>query len=222
MSLYERYVFPRLMEWSIGSREHLDLRRELLAGARGRVLEIGFGTGLNLPCYPERVEGVTAVEPQPMLEGRVAERIDEAPFPVELLRLDASARLPVADASFDTAVSTWTLCTIPDAVGALEEIRRALVPEGRLLYMEHGRSRSDRAAGWQDRLNPIQNVVACGCNLNREIEALIRRAEFRIISRDRFLLPDLPRPLALVFGDVYRGEAEPEPSISDAPSPDRS
>lgn len=209
MGLYQRHIFPRLMERTIGSEAHLDLRRELLATARGHVLEIGLGTGLNLPCYPERVERLTAVEPEPMLEDRLAERIREAPFPVELLRLDASGRLPLPEGSVDTGVSTWTLCTVPDAVGALRELRRALAPEGRLLFMEHGRSRSARAARWQDRLNPIQNRVACGCHLNREIDVLVRRAGFRIVSEERFLLPDLPEPLALVFADVYRGRAEP-------------
>lgn len=205
MGLYGSHIFPRLMEWTIGSEQHLEYRREALAPAAGKVLEIGFGTGLNLACYPEAVERVVGVEPEAMLEDRVRRRIAAAPMPVELLRLDASGRLPVEDGMFDTAVSTWTLCTIPDAGAALREVRRALSPGGRFLFMEHGRSDSPRVARWQDRLNPVQNVVGCGCNLNRRIDALILEAGFEITGLERFRLPKVPR----ISGEVYRGEAVP-------------
>lgn len=209
VGFYERQVFSRLMDRSLGSEPQMALRRELLDGARGRVLEIGFGTGLNLSGYPPAVEGLTAVEPSEMLKGRVRERMRRAPFPVRMLRIDASGRLPVAEGAFDTAVSTWTLCTIPDAGAALRQVRRALKPSGTFLFMEHGRSESRRAARWQDRLNPVQNFVACGCNLNRRIDALVRDAGFEILRLERFLLPEVPRPLVYVLGSVYRGEASP-------------
>lgn len=201
--LYARHLFPRLMEWAIGSEEQLELRREALATARGRVLEVGFGTGLNLSCYPEAVESLTAGDPGRVLERRVLERIAAAPFPVRRVRLEG-ARLPFPDAGFDTAVSTWTLCTIPDVEGALREIRRVLTAEGRLLFMEHGRSDDLRVARWQERLNPVERVVACGCNLDRRIDRLIADAGFRILRLERFLMPKAPR----VLGEVYRGAAQ--------------
>lgn len=201
--LYARHLFPRLMEWAIGSEQQLELRREALATARGRVLEVGFGTGLNLSCYPEAVESLTAGDPGRVLERRVLERIAAAPFPVRRVRLEG-ARLPFPDAGFDTAVSTWTLCTIPDVEGALHEIRRVLTAEGRLLFMEHGRSDEPRVARWQQRLNPVERVVACGCNLDRRIDRLIADAGFRILRLERFLMPKAPR----VLGEVYRGAAQ--------------
>lgn len=205
MSLYCRHVFPRLMEWAIGSEEQRRYRREALAEARGRVLEVGFGTGLNLPCYPEAVESVTGVDPDRVLEGRVRRRVAAAPFPVHRLELDAAGQLPVEAGSFDTAVSTWTLCTIGDPTAAVVEIRRALRPDGALLFMEHGRSDAPRVARWQDRLNPLQNRLACGCNLNRRIDGLLREAGLRIAALERFLMPGAPR----VLGEIYRGVAVP-------------
>lgn len=203
MGIYARHVFPRLMERAIGTEEHMEHRRETLAPARGRVLEIGFGTGLNLPCYPDAVEELVAVEPRPALPRRVRERIRAAPFPVIRIEAEAGGSLPLEEGSFDTAVSTWTLCTIPDAVAALRRVRRLLAPGGRLLFLEHGRSDDPRTARWQDRLNPIQNVVGLGCNLNREIGRLIRAAGFEIEELERFRLSGAPR----VAGEVYRGVA---------------
>lgn len=200
--LYARHVFPRLMEWAIGSEAQLAYRGDALAEARGRVLEVGFGTGLNLARYPAAVDLLVAADPERVLEERVRRRIAAAAFPVLRVRLDA-ARLPFSDAAFETATSTWTLCTIPDAVGALREIRRVLAPDGRFLFMEHGRSDAPGAARWQDRLNPVQNVVARGCHLNRRIDALIREAGFEIRRLERFRMPKTPR----VLGEIYRGAA---------------
>lgn len=219
--LYARHLFPRLMEWAIGTEDQLDLRRETLGAASGRVLEVGFGTGLNLACYPREVESLTGGEAERPLEDRVRRRIAAAPFPVRRVRLDA-ARLPFRDLSFDTAVSTWTLCTIADPVRALREIHRVLTPDGRLLFMEHGRSDRPRVARWQDRLNPIERIVACGCNLNRRIDSLISEAGFEIRRLERFLLPKAPR----VVGEVYRGRAAPNAagarraSLRRAPAPE--
>lgn len=205
MGLYARHIFPRLMEWAIGSAEQLAYRRDALAAAHGVVLELGFGTGLNLSCYPETVKAVTGLDPERMLESRVERRTVQAAMPVRLLHLDAASRLPFDSATFDTAVSTWTLCTIPDAISALRETHRVLKPEGRLLFLEHGRSEEPRVARWQDLLNPVENVVGCGCNLNRRIDVLIRQAGFKIVHLERFQMPETPR----VLGEVYRGEAIP-------------
>jgi ubiquinone/menaquinone biosynthesis C-methylase UbiE len=179
------------------------LRPEALAGARGEVLEIGFGTGLNLPHYPEGVTRLSTADPMNALRDRVRERIGAAPFPVEVHHLPADGALPFETGRFDCVTVTWTLCTIPDPVAALVEARRVLRREGRLHFIEHGRSDDPSVARWQDRINPIQNRVACGCNLNRRIDEIVERAGFSIDRLDRFQMERTPR----VFGEMYRGAA---------------
>ncbi|MGZ8383931.1 MAG: class I SAM-dependent methyltransferase, partial [Nitrospira sp.] len=140
------------MDWVLRSERFQAERRQLLTSAHGIVLEIGFGTGLNLPHYPRAITALHTVDPSPMLPDRVACRVAQTPFPVHIQRVSAE-RLPYDDATFDCAVSTFTLCTIPDAVTALREVRRVLKPKGRFLFLEHGRSDDSSIATWQDRLN---------------------------------------------------------------------
>jgi SAM-dependent methyltransferase len=204
MGLYSAYIFPRLMDWVMSGAGFQRLRNEVLQSARGEVLEIGLGTGLNLPHYPVGVSRLRAVDPAPLLPDRVTERIARAPFPVELSRTGAE-HLPYDSRSFDYVVSTWTLCTIPDPVRALQEVRRVLKPTGRLLFLEHGRSDEGTIAKWQDRLNPLQNVIGCGCNLNRPIDQLISKAGLHILQLDRFVMEGVPR----IGGELYRGIATP-------------
>lgn len=202
MGLYATYMFPRLMDWVLRGARFQTERRLLLASAHGVVLEIGFGTGLNLPHYPSTVTDLHTVEPATLLPDRVARRVASAPFPVHLRRLSAEV-LPYTEGLFDCAVSTFTLCTIPDPVAALREVRRVLKPEGGFLFLEHGRSDDPAIARWQDRLNPLQQVVACGCHLNRRIDKLIVQAGFRLDQLDRYTLPGVPR----IGGEMYRGIA---------------
>lgn len=207
MGLYSRHIFPRLMDWVMSSQAFQRLRADLLHDARGEILEIGFGTGLNLAHYPASVSTLSAVDPADLLPHRVSERIATASFPVRTTQITAEA-LPYPNQQFDRVISTWTLCTIPDPVQALREVARVLKPEGTLLFLEHGRSDDQTIAAWQDRLNPIQNVIGCGCHLNRPIDRLIAQAGLRIAHLDRFLLPDVPR----IAGDMYRGRATPFPA----------
>ena len=181
------------------------LRRELLQQVSGEVLEIGIGTGLNLAHYGPNVLRVRAVDPAAMLSARVAERRAAVQFPVEITHQEAE-RLPYQDQIFDTVVSTWTLCTIPDPVRALREVGRVLKLGGRFLFLEHGRSDDQKIAVWQDRLNLIQNVIGCGCNLNRCIDQLIIQAGFTIVHLDRFGMPNVPS----VAGEMYQGTAGKE------------
>jgi ubiquinone/menaquinone biosynthesis C-methylase UbiE len=204
MGFYAKHIFPRVMEWALGNRLVARERRTALATAQGSVLEIGFGTGLNLPHYPAAVNKLTVIDPNPMLEDRVARRISEARMPVEQFQLDATGRLPFEDASFDSIVTTFTLCSIDEVAPALGEMRRVLRPEGRYLFLEHGRSRDPRVAKRQDFFNPLQKVIACGCNMNRPIADLIRKSGFRIVELDCYLMPDTPR----IFAEMYRGIAD--------------
>jgi ubiquinone/menaquinone biosynthesis C-methylase UbiE len=179
-------------------------RRRVLAPARGETLEIGFGTGLNLPYYPEAVTKLTAIDSENMLRKRVEKRVAAARVPVLRLQLDASGRLPFDDCAFDSVVMTLTLCSISDPAAALAEIRRVIKPEGQFIFFEHGRSDDPKVAKRQDRFNPIQRFIGAGCNLNRPIDRLIESAGFEFKELDRFLMPNAPRILA----EMYRGVAK--------------
>lgn len=203
MGLYATYIFPRLMDRIMSNEEFRHLRTTLLQHVEGAVLEIGFGTGLNLTHYPDRVSRLSAVDPAFLLPKKVAARIATVSFPVDLHRVTAE-HLPFPDRRFDTVVSTWTLCSIVDPLKALREVRRVLTPGGRFLFLEHGRSDDRRTAAWQDRLNGIQNIIGCGCNLNRRIDRLIEQSGMTLTRLDRFQMATVPR----LGGEIYRGWAE--------------
>ena len=203
MGFYERRIFPRLMD--LGLRSLGELRDSALERASGDVLEVGFGTGLNLPHYPDAVRSLVALDPLDALQDRVAARIAAVDFPVERAFLAAGGSLPFESARFDCVVTTWTLCSIAEALPALGEMRRVLKPGGRYLFLEHGRSREERVARWQSRLNPIQRVIGCGCTLDRQIDALVKQAGFEVGRLDPFVPDGSPR----VWFTLYRGEATP-------------
>lgn len=192
MGIYSDVIFPHLLEWMLGSRQVMEYRRRALGDSHGDVLEIGFGTGLNLNCYPATVKHLTLLDPSKMLPRRVAKRMAAAPMPIEQAFLDAE-RLPFETERFDTVVSTWTMCTIPDVAAALGEVRRVLKPDGQLLFLEHGRSHDAGIARRQDRWNGVQRIVGCGCNLNRAIDQLIESAGLKIQRLDRFQMPGVPK-----------------------------
>lgn len=182
------------------------LRRRALGAARGRVLEIGFGTGLNLPHYdPAKVERLIVVDDNAGMSRRAAERIDASPIAVESIARSAEA-LPLDDASVDTVVSSWTLCSIPDVAAALGEIRRALAPGGRFLFVEHGLAPEPKVQAWQHRLTPVQRVIGVGCHLDRKIDALIADAGFGFERLDAFYMERAPR----FAGFTYLGAATVE------------
>lgn len=202
MGLYGNHLFPRLMDWVLAGEEFRRLRTTLLAPVRGAVLELGLGTGLNLPHYPPGVSKLTAVDPAVLLPNLVRDRSAHLPFPVDVRHVTAET-LPYDDGAFDVVVSTWTLCTIPDPVQALREVRRVLKPEGTFLFLEHGRSDDPKVAIWQDQLNPLQKIIGCGCHLNRRIDQLVAQAGLQIVMLDRFDMKSLPR----IGGTMYRGTA---------------
>ncbi|MDH3735075.1 MAG: class I SAM-dependent methyltransferase [Gemmatimonadota bacterium] len=203
MGIYRDHIFPRLMDGGLSGPQHRTFRERALVRASGRVLEIGFGTGLNLACYPPGVRSLVGLDPALMLEKRVAGRIARAPFTVERVAQDAADALPFDDESFDTVVSTWTLCSVDRIRAALVHLRRVLKNDGLFLFLEHGRSDRTLAASMQDAVNPFQNVVACGCNLNRKIDQEIQDAGFKIVELERFKVAGVPR----IFGEVYEGAA---------------
>ena len=184
---YERNLLPYLIDLACGVKPIRRQRMKVIPLAHGRVLEVGLGTGLNMPFYDRaRVRNIVGVEPSLRMHRLALKRIRDAGIDVELVGLSAEA-LPIADASFDTVVSTYTLCTIPDPVAALKEMRRVLVPGGKLLFSEHGRAPDARVAKWQTRLQPTWSKLAGGCMLDRDIPALLVQAGFRPDFESRYI-----------------------------------
>ncbi len=203
MSLYQRYVLPRLLHLAMRQKTLLPFRKRVVGAAAGRVLEIGVGSGLNFPLYGSAVTSVLGLEPSTPLLDMACARASSAAIPVRLLDASAEA-IPLELGSIDTVVTTWTLCTIPDVQRALSEMRRVLKPGGWLLFVEHGRAPEARIARWQDRLDPLWSRVAGGCHLNRKIDDLISGNGFRINS---VVNARLPGPRTHTF--LYEGGARP-------------
>jgi SAM-dependent methyltransferase len=178
-------IKPRMQDWAMSFMN--DLRPETITEAKGEVLEVGFGTGLNLRLYGQGVKSVTGLDPM-TTEGfeAVERRIERVGFPVERTVLRADGQLPFDAGRFDTVVTTWTLCSIPDPHAALLEMHRVLRPGGRYLFIEHGRSDEAGTAKWQDRLNPIWRKFADGCNINRKMDDVVARGGFELDSLERF------------------------------------
>lgn len=186
-SWYERHLLPHLLDWACGVSLFSRQRQKLIPLAHGRVLEVGLGTGRNLPFYDrQRVSQVVGVDPALSLHPIARRRVAASGLDVELMGLSAE-RLPAPDASFDTVVSTWTLCSIPDPVAALREMRRVLKPGGQLLFSEHGRAPEPDVARWQTRLQPYWKPLAGGCHLDRDIPALLAEAGFACDVQSRYL-----------------------------------
>jgi ubiquinone/menaquinone biosynthesis C-methylase UbiE len=189
---YEQNVLPRVIDKACSTKAFRAERRNVVAGLSGTVLEIGFGSGLNLPVYPREVDRLLVVDPAPLGRRLAAERIAAAPFPVEDVGLDG-AQLDLEDSSVDHVVSTFTLCTIERVEDALAEVHRVLRPGGTFRALEHGLSDTPKIAAWQHRLTPIQRRVAGGCHLDRPILALIEGAGFRVDHVQRWSA-GRPRP----------------------------
>lgn len=183
MALYARYVLPRLIDLVMRAPEVERERRGVLPRAAGVVLEIGVGSGLNLALYGPAVRSVYGLDPSPPLLRRARARAGGLPFPVRLVQGSAEA-LPFEAAIADTVVSTWTLCSVADPRRALAEARRVLRPEGRLVFVEHGRAPDAAVARWQERLTPFWRRVAGGCHLNRAIDRLLAEAGFETAGLD--------------------------------------
>jgi len=197
VSVYAKYVLPRVLDLAMRNKDLTPLRQIWVAQARGEVLELGIGSGLNLPFYSSEVRGIYGVEPSQEMQ-RTARRRLRPERPVKFLSQSAEDRLPLTEASIDTVLSTWTLCTISDVPRALQEARRVLKPAGRFIFVEHGHSPDARVEAWQNRLNPVWKHIGGGCNLNRKIVELIEGAGFRVIELKTEYLPG-PRPMTYTY-----------------------
>jgi ubiquinone/menaquinone biosynthesis C-methylase UbiE len=202
-NVYQRLVVPYLVHFSMRQERLEPYRRRLVPAARGRVLEIGVGSGINFRFYPDGTKTIVGIEPSAQLLSMAQTETAKAAAPVELIEASAEA-IPIDNRSVDTVVSTWTLCSIPDVQRALQEIRRVLRLDGRLLFIEHGEAPEPSVSRWQHRLNPLWKRLAGGCHLDRPIDRLIRSAGFEI---DRLDTGYMEGPKVLTF--LYEGAAHP-------------
>jgi len=199
---YSQRLFPCLCDWALSTRALHPYRQSCLSDVSGKVLEIGFGTGLNLEFYPSSVTELHVVDVNPGMHKRAVDRIARTPFPVHSHLLSGEF-LPFPDQQFDAVVSTFTLCSIPDVAQALSEVTRVLRPSGRFCFLEHGLSPELSVAAWQHRLNSLQNLQGDGCHLNRAIPVLVREALLKLEPVPHEYLPHAPK----FIGCLFRGTA---------------
>lgn len=198
MGLYDRYILPHLIDLACGMGAVMKARSQIVPQAHGRVLEIGIGSGLNLAFYdPAKVQQIVGVDPSADMQALARERAAKISIPVEMIALELG-QIQASAASFDSIVCTFTLCTIPDAVAALKEMRRVLKPGGRLWFCEHGKAPDLPVLRWQNRLTPIWKPLAGGCHLNRDIPQLITEGGFRIGELQTRYLKG-PKPMTYVY-----------------------
>jgi len=203
MSFYQDHILPHLIDLTMRQNNLLAYRQRLIPSAEGRVLEIGVGSGLNLPLYTDKVEQVVGIDPSAKLLSMTGRAKQRAVVPVEL-REGSAETIPLEAKSIDTVVMTWTLCSIPDSGRALGEVRRVLKPNGRLLFVEHGRAPDANVCRWQDRLTPLWKRIGGGCHLNREVGKLIANAGFKIEHMENGYMRG-PKPMTF----MYEGCARP-------------
>ncbi|HHT9107071.1 MAG TPA: class I SAM-dependent methyltransferase [Candidatus Wunengus sp. YC63] len=207
MGLYAKYIFPHILEYVMSGSILVDCRKDALSEVKGEILEIGFGTGMNLPYYPEHVHRITGVDVNIHIHSKAEKRLKSSPITVDYHTVSAEL-LPFPNQTFDAVVSTFTLCSINDIHRALSEIARVLKLNGRFFFAEHGLSPDYRVQKWQNRLNPINKALSCGCNLNRNIKELVESCDLKILKLDQFYLEKTPK----IFGYMYKGIATINPS----------
>ena len=201
MGFYSNSVIPYCIDLAMSGSNLDRYRQQLLTDVSGEILEIGFGTGLNLPHYPQSVTKITTIDPNPGMQKLARSRIEKSQIEVDYKVLNGES-LPMPDESFDSVVCTWTLCSMTLVEQALAEVYRLLKPRGKFYFIEHGLSQDLSIQVWQNRLTPIQKVIADGCHLNRRIDSLVRQ-QFPDVSIEQFYTPKLPK----VIGYMYRGIA---------------
>lgn len=201
MGFYAQKLFPYLLDWMMSDTTFNNYRQQVLADVQGDVLEIGFGTGLNLPYYPAHITKITTVDANAGVNALAQKRIQASSIAIDNRVLNGE-NLPMADNTFDSVVSTWTLCSITNVEQALREIHRVLKPGGRFFFIEHGLSNEPTVQRWQNRLTPLQKVIADGCHLNRNMQQLVQQ-QFASVDLKTFEAEHMSR----VFGCLYQGTA---------------
>lgn len=204
MGLYSTHIFPHILDRLMSLEGMMQARHRLLSQVQGQVLEVGFGTGLNLLAYPDAGMELVTVDVNPGVHKKAEARLAKSPLKVTHYQISGE-RLPMDDNTFDAVVSTWTLCSIPDVASALRQLHRVLKPGGKFHFVEHGLNPDPSIAKWQHRLTPLQKVVGDGCHLDRDIRSLIEAAGFRFERYENFHVEQLPR----LGSYMYFGVATP-------------
>jgi ubiquinone/menaquinone biosynthesis C-methylase UbiE len=204
MNFYSDIIFPRLCDLAMRNKQLRGMRERVIGAAEGRVLEIGVGSGMNLPFYRPPVREILALEPAPRLMTMARDKSPATSISISFLEASAEA-IPLDQHSVDTVITTWTLCSIPQAAVALSEMRRVLRPGGKLLFAEHGLAPDESVRRWQDRLTPAWRYIGGGCHLNRPIRSMIEGTGFRIARIETGYIPG-PKPMTF----MYEGSASPE------------
>ena len=204
MGFYSANILPYLLDWSL-SDPNLDVhRQEILAEVKGKILEIGFGTGLNLPYYPKNIKSIITVDANPQMNKLAQKRIQSSDITVDCKILNGES-LPMADNTFDSVVSAFTLCSIANVEQALTEVYRVMKPGGKFFFLEHGLSNEPKIQVWQNRLTPIQKAIAGGCHLNRNIRQIIE-GRFDRISLEELYADNSPKVMAYLYKGVATKE----------------
>ncbi len=201
MGFYSRRILPYLLDWAMSDQNLAKYRQEVLVDVQGEVLEIGFGTGLNLSYYPENIHKIIAIDANPGVNALAQKRLQASSITVDYRVLNGE-NLPMADKTFDSVVSTWTLCSIANVEQALKEIYRVLKPGGRFFFVEHGLSNQPQIQVWQNRLTPLQKIIADGCHFNRNIRQLVEN-QFDTVTLEEFYADKMPK----IAGYLYKGVA---------------
>ena len=204
MGLYSDHILPRGIDWVMGKAPFAEQRARIVPRLSGRVLEVGFGSGLNLPFYGEHVTQLFALDPASLGRKLARRRLEASSLPVEFVEL-AGNEYRLDSGSVDAVLSTWTMCTIPDLAAALAEIRRVLVPGGELYFLEHGLSRQPGVARWQRRLTPVQRLWAGGCRLDVDHQRALANSGYQIDELEQFVM----KPGGALAGSIYMGRARP-------------
>ncbi|MDJ0636719.1 MAG: class I SAM-dependent methyltransferase [Xenococcaceae cyanobacterium MO_188.B29] len=202
MGFYSENILPYLLDWSLSDPNLALHRREILADVKGEVLEIGFGTGLNIPYYSENIKNIVTVDVNPKIHKLAQKRIQASQITVDC-RILNSDNLPMADNTFDSVVSTFTLCSIANVDRALAEVYRVLKPGGKFFFVEHGLSDEPKVQVWQNRLNPIQKAIAGGCHLDRNIKQLVEN-QFDTVSLQNVNEDSLPKITAYLYKGIAK------------------
>jgi ubiquinone/menaquinone biosynthesis C-methylase UbiE len=211
MSFYGDHILPRLIDVLMRTRDTHDIRARVASNLTGDVLEIGFGSGLNVPFYPPELTRVYALDPATAGRKLAAGRVAASPVPIEYIGLDAQ-RIPLADGSVDSVLTTWTLCTIPDPAQALAEVRRVLRPGGTLYFAEHGRAPDPKVARKQDLLEPIQQRVFGGCQLTRHIDQLVTASGLELTGLKTYYRPGPPSTSYTYEGQATKTGSSRQPA----------
>jgi len=217
MGFYDNHILPRVLDFAMKRSALAEQREWVMKQVRGQVLEVGFGSGLNLPYYPREVKTLSAIEPSTAMRDRAIKRVEKSGKTVSLIARGIDKKQFLPDGSFDTIVSTWTMCTVADPAAALKEIYRLLKRGGRFVFVEHGLAPDREVVKWQKRFNNFTQKWGGGCHLDRDIEAILRASKLQVDKLEKFYLPSGLRAGAYTYRGIAVHEKPGELRIRDTP-----